>query len=108
MKVYKASLEARNQIWKAALQQPVSPHKKTIHTFHIGKREIPLPRSRIARMALGALFVIGGLAGFLPVLGVWMIPVGILILSVDLPLARRLKVWGARKWNSLRAKWKKR
>jgi hypothetical protein len=62
-------------------------------------REVTLPRSRLTRMALGGLFLLGGCFAFLPVLGVWMIPVGILILAVDLPLARRIKIWGQRKWN---------
>ena len=40
---------------------------------------------------LGIAFVVGGLLGFLPVLGFWMIAVGLLILSVDLPPVRRLR-----------------
>ena len=35
------------------------------------------------------LLVIGGILGFLPVLGFWMIPLGILFLSVDLHIVRR-------------------
>ena len=35
------------------------------------------------------LSVGGGLLGFLPVLGFWMIPLGFLVLSVDLPAVRR-------------------
>ncbi len=43
------------------------------------------------RIGAGGLLVAGGLLGFLPVLGFWMIPLGLTLLSVDLPHARRLR-----------------
>lgn len=55
----------------------------------LGNSSFSLPRSRIARLVIGALFILGGIAGFLPVLGFWMVPVGLLVLSVDLPVVRR-------------------
>lgn len=48
-----------------------------------------LPRSRLARISIGTLLVIGGLFGILPILGFWMIPVGLMILAIDIPSARR-------------------
>lgn len=42
------------------------------------------------RKTVGALLVIGGLLGFLPVLGYWMLPLGLALLAVDWPFARRL------------------
>jgi hypothetical protein len=58
-----------------------------------------LPQSKPIRIGLGILLIVGGLVGFLPVLGFWMIPLGLLVLSVDLPIVRRwrrqLTVW----WN---------
>jgi len=66
-----------------------------------GDRHIPLPASRILRVTIGVLLVIFGLFGFLPVLGFWMIPVGLLVLSVDIPMVRRwrrqLTVWWHRR-----------
>ncbi|SIT77340.1 hypothetical protein [Pontibaca methylaminivorans] len=42
------------------------------------------------RALLGLLLVVLGLFGFLPVLGFWMIPLGIAIAAIDLrPLWRR-------------------
>lgn len=36
-----------------------------------------------------ALFLIcGGLLGFLPVLGFWMVPLGLLLLAIDMPVLR--------------------
>ncbi|MCA2012890.1 hypothetical protein LCM17_15440 [Cereibacter sphaeroides] len=37
------------------------------------------------RAPIAVLFLIGGFLGFLPVLGFWMIPVGLVLLAVDLP-----------------------
>ena len=65
-----------------------------------GKR-IPLPASRIARIGLGVALILGGLLGFLPVLGFWMVPLGLIVLSVDLAIAhrqrRKLEVWWGRR-----------
>ncbi|WP_342641855.1 hypothetical protein [Rhodoligotrophos ferricapiens] len=52
-------------------------------------KSVPLPRSRLARIAIGAALVIGGTLGFLPILGFWMVPLGLLVLSFDLALVRR-------------------
>ena len=56
-----------------------------------GKRYINLPGSRPVRMALGILLVICGIIGFLPILGFWMVPLGLLILSVDFAFVRRFR-----------------
>jgi len=37
-------------------------------------------------MAIG--LIVGGLFGFLPVLGFWMIPLGLALLAIDVPLLR--------------------
>jgi hypothetical protein len=39
---------------------------------------------------LGIGLVLAGLLGFLPVLGFWMIPLGLSLLAVDFPSVRRL------------------
>jgi hypothetical protein len=50
---------------------------------------------------IGIALVLGGLLGFLPILGFWMIPLGLLILSADLPIMRRwrrrVEVWWGRR-----------
>jgi hypothetical protein len=55
----------------------------------LGNHKLSLPRSRVARLVIGIALVIGGIVGFLPILGFWMIPLGLLVLSVDLPVVRR-------------------
>ena len=44
---------------------------------------------RWVRIPLGILLVFGGILGALPVLGFWMIPLGLILLSVDFPWAKR-------------------
>ena len=67
----------------------------------LGSFSIGMPRSRLARMAIGIALIFGGVLGFLPILGFWMLPLGFLVLSHDLPLARRLRrrlaVWWHRR-----------
>lgn len=47
------------------------------------------PRAMLIRIPLGILLVIGGLLAFMPVLGLWMLPLGLLLLSIDLPVLQR-------------------
>ena len=58
-------------------------------TIRFGQKTLQLPTSRLIRIPIGVLLVIGGVLGFLPILGFWMIPLGLLVLSVDLPFVRR-------------------
>ena len=52
-------------------------------------RKFKVPGSAPIRLTLGVLLVFGGILGFLPILGFWMIPLGIVVLSVDLHGVRR-------------------
>ena len=55
-----------------------------------GRLKIPFE----IRAVLGVLFVIGGIFGFLPILGFWMIPVGLVLIALDVPPLRRwLRSW---------------
>ena len=59
------------------------------------------------RKTVGMLLVIGGLLGFLPVLGFWMVPLGVALLAVDYPIVRRMwrrtVVWWGRRWRAIKA-----
>ena len=70
--------------------------------IHLLGRTIRLPRSRALRIAIGVVLVILGIFGFLPILGFWMIPLGLLVLSYEFATVRRwrrkLEVsWGRRR-----------
>ena len=67
--------------------------------LRIGNRHYDLPKSQMARIIIGVLLIIGGILGFLPVLGFWMIPLGFLVLSQDLPVVRRWRRNITLKWN---------
>ncbi|WP_245944922.1 hypothetical protein [Pelagibacterium lacus] len=47
------------------------------------------PWAMLIRVPLGILLVIGGVLSFLPVLGLWMLPLGLLLLAIDLPFLQR-------------------
>ena len=55
------------------------------------------PSARFVRIPLGLILILGGIFSFLPVLGIWMLPLGLLILAIDIrPLRRpvtRAVVW---------------
>ena len=51
------------------------------------------PVMMLVRIPLGILLVIGGLLSFLPVLGLWMLPLGLLLLALDLRFLRHPVNW---------------
>ena len=65
-----------------------------------------LPKSRAGRITIGVLLVVGGVLGFLPILGFWMVPLGLAILAIDIPAVRRftrkVSVATIRWWRKLR------
>jgi hypothetical protein len=60
------------------------------------------PSSRFVRIPLAVLLVVGGIFSFLPILGIWMLPLGLVLIAQDVPplqkpLAQMLG-WAERKW----------
>lgn len=66
-----------------------------------GKFSITVPGSKRQRTVLGVALCVGGCLGFLPILGFWMLPLGLLILSLEYHAVRRfrrkLEVWYGRR-----------
>ena len=60
------------------------------------------PSSRLVRIPLAILLIVGGFFSFLPVLGLWMLPLGLLLFAQDLPFLQKPLVqmlgWIERKW----------
>ena len=60
------------------------------------------PSSRFARIPLALLLIVGGIFSFLPVLGLWMLPLGLLLFAQDVPILQRplaqMLGWIERKW----------
>ena len=67
----------------------------------VGSLRMRMPQSRPARIVVGVGLIFGGFLGFLPVLGFWMAPLGVLVLSHDLAPVRRWRrrvaVWWSRR-----------
>lgn len=72
-----------------------------------GDKRVRIPGPPILRIVIGILLILGGTVGFLPVVGFWMLPLGVLVLSVDLhPVRRwrrRFEVWWGRRRQRKRA-----
>ncbi|KAB0682033.1 hypothetical protein [Aureimonas leprariae] len=60
-------------------------------TIRIFGRSFDLPASRLARIVIGILLILGGCFSILPVLGIWMLPLGFMVLSIDIAFIRRLR-----------------
>jgi hypothetical protein len=78
-------------------------------------RWLRMPFSFAVRLAIAVLLILGGIFSFLPVLGIWMLPLGLLLIAQDVPfLQKPLKplvsafAWVERKCEWLRAKWRER
>jgi hypothetical protein len=67
------------------------------------------PAIRRHRLPLGILCVIGGLLWFLPVLGIWLLPIGLVLIAHDVPRLRnpvaRMVIWCEARCIALRARW---
>jgi hypothetical protein len=60
------------------------------------------PSSWLVRIPLAILLIAGGIFSFLPVLGLWMLPLGLLLFAQDVPILQkpmaRMLGWIERKW----------
>ncbi len=72
-------------------------------------RNLRHPRAHWMRIPAGVLLVLGGVFSILPFLGIWMLPLGLLLVAHDVPVLRepaaRFTIWGTRKWVALRQRW---
>ena len=60
------------------------------------------PSSRYLRLPLSFALIVGGIFSFLPILGIWMLPLGLLLIAQDVPLMQpplaNALDWAERKW----------
>lgn len=60
------------------------------------------PSSRYARIPVATFLIAGGVFSFLPVLGVWMLPLGLVLFAQDVPPLQKPMAqglgWVERKW----------
>jgi hypothetical protein len=95
--------ERRFQRQFDALERLVPPLRGPMSTL---RRDSWFP----IRFPLALILIVGGLFSFLPVLGIWMLPLGLLLLAVDLPVLRgpisALIIRGRRKGRHLALRWR--
>ena len=69
------------------------------------------PSSLIVRWLIALLLIVGGVFSFLPVLGLWMLPLGLIFIAQDVPVLQQPLVsaleWIEAKWERLRAAWQR-
>jgi len=65
------------------------------------------PAMRLVRIPVAVLLIFGGLLSILPILGLWMLPLGLMIIAEDLPFLQsplvRIFQWTERKWKAWRS-----
>jgi hypothetical protein len=73
-------------------------------------RWLRMPSSFAVRLIIAILLILGGIFSFLPVLGLWMLPLGLLLIALDVPFLQKplLKtfVWFEKKYEWLRLRWR--
>ena len=78
---------------------PISKHERRLNRqLEAIERAVPIGRRlfrallkqryRYLRIPLALLLIAGALVWFLPVVGLWMLPAGLLLLALDVPLLR--------------------
>jgi hypothetical protein len=70
------------------------------------------PSSLIVRWLIALLLIVGGVFSFLPVLGLWMLPLGLIFIAQDVPILQKPLInalqWIEAKWDWVRAAWRRR
>ena len=56
------------------------------HTLSLLRRR----NAALIRVPIGLILLVGSLLAILPIFGLWMLPLGLLLLAIDLPLLRPL------------------
>jgi hypothetical protein len=70
------------------------------------------PSRQWLRIGAALLFIVGGVFSILPILGLWMLPLGLALLSQDIPWLKvpleKAARWIERTWENLAARWRNR
>ncbi|HYG85460.1 MAG TPA: hypothetical protein VD978_04310 [Azospirillum sp.] len=75
-----------------------------------GLRWLRGPSARWVRLPVGLLLMVGGLFSVLPVFGLWMLPLGLVLLAYDIPFLKRpigrALVLAERRWMEWKRRWR--
>ena len=53
--------------------------------FGAAVQAVTAPGRQFLRIPLAILLMLGGFVGFLPIVGFWMLPLGLILLAIDVP-----------------------
>jgi hypothetical protein len=73
-------------------------------------RWVQRPSLILLRIPIGVLLVFGGVLSFLPILGIWMLPLGLMLLAIDFPPLQGPVAWAiikGQRWWELRKRRKR-
>ncbi|RVU14373.1 hypothetical protein [Methylobacterium oryzihabitans] len=91
--------DATAQDWDARVERGLAKLPDRLHAAVAWLRE---PSRLWARIPAALLLVVGGLLAFLPVLGLWMLPLGLALIAEDVP---GLKPWLERAARAIERLW---
>ena len=62
----------------------------TYRSLRWGRDHVPMG----VRSLIGIMLMVGGVFGFLPILGFWMLPLGVAFIALDIPMTRhKIEAW---------------
>jgi hypothetical protein len=92
------------------LEQAYQELEKEVPTWLCkGLRRLRAPGAKWIRLPIGLAFIAGSFLWFLPVVGIEMLPVGLLLIAQDVPFLRKpvghAILWLVKRWRRLREWW---
>lgn len=90
---------------KARLLRQFDRLRASLPWFDRWIRHLQSDRAALIRLPIALVMILGGLFSFLPFLGLWMLPLGLMLLALDLPVLQtpvaaaliRLRRWWAKR-----------
>ena len=120
LRVTPRALRSSTRWWRMSQRDPAAPpsddhapHRRRLGRlvdrlpgrFRAAALWLLRPESRWARIPAGVLLILGGLLAVLPVFGLWMLPLGVVLIAEDVPVLRRgvgrALAWLERRWPRL-------
>ena len=86
---------------KARLQRQFDRLRASLPWLDGWVRHLQSDHAALVRLPIAMLLILGGIFSFLPFLGIWMLPLGLMLLALDIPILRgpvSASIIRARRW----------